>query len=81
MEPLLTPSKDVNKQRIEATRQTKATVKTNNKSQELPLLITKATTSPLIGLDWMQLLGIQINAKNSETQMHNSKMGDTEKRT
>ena len=27
-------------------------VKTNNETLELPLLIMKATTSPLIGLDW-----------------------------
>ena len=53
------------------TEQTKATVKTNNKTIELPLLITIATTSPLKGLDWMQRLGIHLNANNSELQIHN----------
>ena len=34
------------------TGQTKSTVKTNNETLELPLLITKATTSLLVELDW-----------------------------
>ena len=72
VEPLYTFYRDVNNQRLELfTEQTKATVKTNNKTIELPLLITIATTSPLKGLDWMQRLGIHLNANNSELQIHN----------
>ena len=63
VEPLLTTLKDVNNNRIELTEQTKATVKTKNEPLEFPLLVTKATTSPLTGLDWMQRLGLHLNNK------------------
>ena len=52
-------------------------MKTNNKTIELPLLITKATTSPLMGLNWVQRLGIHINTDNSEIKIRNIKMDNT----
>ena len=79
MSHLVTDFKDVNTQRIQFTGQTKATVKTNNKTLELPLVLTETTTSPLIELDWMQRLRIHLNTNNSEIQRHNIKMNDTGK--
>ena len=79
VEPLVTTYREEKNQRIEYSGQTKAVVKTN-KTTELPLLIPKATTSPLMGLDWMQRLGIQVNADNSEIQILKNKMDDTEKK-
>ena len=79
MSHLDTDFKDVNTQRIQFTGQTKATVKTNNKTLELQLVLTETTTSPLIELDWMQQLGIHLNTNNSEIQRHNIKMDDTGK--
>ena len=55
-------------------------MKTNNKMIDLPKLITKATTSPLMGLDWMQRLGVQLNTDNSEIQIHNKEMDYTGKK-
>ena len=54
IKPLKTTHKDVNNQKIEFTGQTNALVKTNKETIDLPLPITKAKTSPLMGLDWMQ---------------------------
>ena len=51
IKPLKTTYKVVSNQRIEFTRQTNALVKTNKETIELPLLITKAKTSPLMGLN------------------------------
>ena len=48
--------KSVNNQKNNFIGQTKATVKTNQETIELPLLITKAQTDPLMELDWMQQL-------------------------
>ena len=51
VEPVITTYRDVNNHQVEFTAQTKAMVETNNKTIDLQLLITKATTSPLMGLD------------------------------
>ena len=58
MKPLNATYKEVNNRKIEFTGQTNALVKTNKKTIELPLLITKTKISPLMGLDWMQRLKI-----------------------
>ena len=50
---LNTSYKDVNDNKIEFRGQTIATVKTNKMRIQLPLLITKANITPLMGLDWM----------------------------
>ena len=67
----------MNNHQIEFTGQTKAMVKINNKTIDLQLLITKATTSPLMGLDWVQRLGIHLNADNIVLQRHNIQLDDT----
>ena len=80
IKPLKTTYKDVNNQRIECTGQTNALVKTNKEAIELPLLIMKAKTSPLMGLDWMQRLKINLSSNNGALQIHNFKLDNTDKR-
>ena len=48
---------------------------------QLPLLITKATTPLLMGLNWMQRLGIKINTDNSEIQIHNIQLDEKDSKT
>ena len=52
--------KNVNNQNLNFIGQTKATVETNKETIELPLIITKAKTALLMGLDWMQRLKINL---------------------
>ena len=80
IKPLKTTYKDVNNQRIEFTGQTNALVKTNKETIDLPLLITKAKTSPLMGLDWMQRLKINPSSNNEAIQIHNIKFDNTDKK-
>ena len=80
IKPLKTTYKDVNNQRIEFTGQTNALVKTNKETIELPLLITKAKTSPLMGLDWMQRLKINLSSNNEAIQIHNIKLDNMDKK-
>ena len=58
VEKMNTHYKDVNDNKIEFIGQLNATVKTNTTSLQLPLLITKANITPLVGLDWMKGLKI-----------------------
>ena len=55
-------------------------MKTNEETIELPLLITKATTSPLMGLDWMQQLKINLCSNNEAIQIHNIKLHNMDKK-
>ena len=73
LEPLKTTYKDVNNQKIDFVSQTKATVKTNKETIELPLLIAKAQTetAPLMGMDWMQRLKLNLISNNDAIQIHN----------
>ena len=80
IEPLKTTYKDVNNQKIDFTGQTKAMVKTNKEPKELPLLITKAQTAPLMGLDWMQRLKSKLSSNSDAIQIHNINVGSTEKK-
>ena len=80
IKPLKTTYKDVNNQRIEFTGQTNALVKTNKETIELPLLITKAKTSPLMGLDWMQRFKINLSSNNEAIQIHNIKLDNMDKK-
>ena len=80
IEPLKTTYKDVNNQKISLTGQTKAMVKTNKETMELSLLITKAQTAPLMGLDWMQRLKINLNSNNDAIQIHNINLDNTERK-
>ena len=66
-----TDYKDVNDNKIEFVGQTDATVKTNTTSLQLPLLITKANITPLMGLDWMKRLKITIISSTEAIKLHN----------
>ena len=76
---LNTNYKDVN-DKIEFRGQTLATVKTNNTTLQLPLLITKANITPLMGLDWMNRLGIALNTTTEDVKIHNIKLDETQKK-
>ena len=72
--------KDVNDNKIEFIGQTNATVKTNTTTLQLPLLITKANITPLMGLDWMKRLKITINSNTEAIKIHNIRMDENDKR-
>ena len=80
VEKMNTDYKDVNDNKIEFVGQTNATVKTNKTTLQLPLLITRANITPLMGLDWMKRLEITINSNTEAIKIHNIKMDDNEKR-
>ena len=73
VEELKTNYKDVNDNKIDFLRQIKALVKTNNTTLQLPLLITKASITLLMGLDWMKRLGITLNTTTNDIKIHNIK--------
>ena len=77
---LNTSYKDVNDNKIEFRGQTIATVKTNKMRIQLPLLITKAKIIPLMGLDWMNRLGIALNTTSEDIKIHNIKLDETKKK-
>ena len=79
-EPLKATYKDVNNQIINFVGQRKATAKTTEETIELPLLITKAQTAPLMGLDWMQRLKFNLSSNNDAIQIHNIKLDNTDRR-
>ena len=72
--------KDVNDNKIEFIGQTNATVKTNTTTLQLPLLITKANITPLMGLDWMKWLKITINSNTEAIKIHIIRMDENDER-
>ena len=81
VEELKANYKDVNDNKIVFLGQTKALVKTNSTTLQLPLLITKANITPLMGLDWMKrLLGRALNTTTDDIKIHNIKMDETGKK-
>ena len=75
-----TPYKDVNDNKIDFKGQTKAAVKTNKTTLQLPLLITKANIMPLEGLD-RERLEITINSNNTDAnKIHNIRLHDSVKK-
>ena len=54
------------------------TVKTNNTTLQLPLLITKASNTQSMGLDWMERLGIALNTTIDDIKVYKIRMDDTE---
>ena len=77
---LNTSYKDVNDNKIEFQGQTTATVETNKMMIQLPLLIAKANITPLMGLHWMNRLGIALNTTSEDIKIHNIKLDETEKK-
>ena len=80
VEPLLPTYRDVNKGKIDFIVQTQAKVKTNNETIKLLLVITKATATPLMVLDWMQRLGINMNTVNSGIEIQNIQLDETKRK-
>ena len=72
--------KDVNDNKVEFIGQTNATVKTNTTTLQLPLLITKANITPLMGLDWRKRLKTTINSNTEVIEIHNIRMDENDKR-
>ena len=72
--------KNVNDNKIESIGQTNATVKINTSTLQLPLLITKANITPLMGLDWMKRLKITINSNTEAIKIHIIRMDENEKK-
>ena len=62
---MTTEYKDVNDNRIKFIGKTKAKVENENIKMELELLITKNKTNPLLGLDWMEKLNINLSAEDN----------------
>ena len=78
--PLKATYKDVNNQKINFVGQTNATLETNKETIELALLITRAQTAPLMGLDQMQRLKINLSSNNDAIQIHDMKLDNRERR-
>ena len=72
--------KDVNDNKIEFIGQTNATVKTNTTTLQLPLLITKANITPLMGLDWMKRVKKTVKSNTEAIKIHNIRMDKNDKR-
>ena len=79
VEKMNTDYKDVNDNKIEFVGQTNAMVKTNTTSLQLPLLITKANKTQLMGLDWLKRLKKSINPVTEAIKIHNIRMNENEK--
>ena len=45
-------------------------VKINGKQKQLEILITTKKMNPLLGLDWMKILGITLGKSNTDKQIH-----------
>ena len=54
---------------------TESNGQTNKETIEMPLLIIKAKTALLLGLDWMQRLKRNLGSNNDAIQIHNKKNG------
>ena len=71
--------KDVNYNKIESIGKTKATVKTNNTTFQLPPF-TKADGIPLMRLKWIKRFGVAVNATTENIKIRKLRMADTEKK-
>ena len=69
--PLHTEYKDVNNNKIKFEGKTTANVKINGETKNLELLITTKRTNPLLGLDWMNQVGIKLDTENSNLKIQN----------
>ena len=66
---LKTNYKNINDNKIKFIGQT--TVRTNNTTLQILLLITKANITPLMGLDWIKRLGTALNARTDTVKIQN----------
>ena len=68
---LHTEYRDVNNNKIKFEGKTTAKVEINGETKNLELLITTKRTNPLLGLDWMNQLGIKLNTEKSNLKIQN----------
>ena len=61
-ETLNTIYRDVNDNKSDVIEQSKTAVRTNRGALQIPILNTKAKIPPLFGQNWMDQLGIALNA-------------------
>ena len=69
--PLHTEYKDVNNNKKEFEGKTTAKVEINGETKNLELLITTERTNLLLGLDWMNQLGIKLDTEKSNMKIQN----------
>ena len=68
--PIGTEYRDVNDNRIKFEGKTIASVEVNGKRNNLEVLITAKKTNPLLGLDWMEKLGITLDTNKIDPQVN-----------
>ena len=69
--PLNEEYQDVNKNKITFEGKTMANIEIDGEKKKLELLITTKRTNPLLGLDWMKHLGININIEKPNPKIQN----------
>ena len=70
LRPIGTEYRDVNDNQIKFEGKTTASVEINGKRSDLELLITTKKTNPLLGLDWMEKLGITLDTDETGPQIN-----------
>ena len=70
LRPIGTEYRDVNDNRIKFEGKTTASVEINGKRNKLELLITTKKTNPLLGLGWMEKLGITLDTGETGPQIN-----------
>ena len=70
LRPIGTEYRDVNDNRIKFEGKTTASVEINGKRNDLELLKTRKNTNPLLGLDWMEKLGITLDTGETGPQIN-----------
>ena len=73
LKPLGTEYRDVNDNRIKLEGKTIASVALNGKQNNLEVLLTTKKTNPLLGLDWMEKLGVTLDTGKTDPQINNIK--------
>ena len=68
--PIGTEYRDMNDNRIKFEGKTIASVEVNGKRNNLEVLITTKKTNLLLGLDWMEKLGITLDTNKINTQVN-----------
>ena len=79
IKPMTEKYKDVNDNNINFMGKTTAEIEFDGKKKNLELLITKRNTNPLLGLDWMKQLGIELKKTESRNTINNIKEDEDEK--
>ena len=69
--PLNEEYRDVNNNKIKFEGKTMANIEIDGEKKKLELLITTKRTNPLLGLDWMKHLGINVNVEKSNLKIQN----------